>query len=102
MQLQKFIDKMTHWLTETEETLLRCSRNLDPESLNLVKVSAEESEYTSILMRWTSFFVGIFTSWVQQLSFIFHFHLIKKVHILQVTRCFVTNHVQIFSIMSLG
>lgn len=62
MQLQKFIDKMTHWLTETEETLLRCSRNLDPESLNLVKVSAEESEYTSILMRWTSFFVGIFTS----------------------------------------
>ncbi len=26
MQLQKFIDKMTHWLTETEETLLRCSR----------------------------------------------------------------------------
>lgn len=51
MQLQKFIDKMTHWLTETEETLLRCSRNLDPEALNLVKVCAEENEYTFFLMR---------------------------------------------------
>lgn len=62
MQLQKFIDKMTHWLIETEETLLRCSRNLDPEALNLVKVSAEENEHTFFLMRLTLFFVGIFTS----------------------------------------
>lgn len=45
MQLQKFIDQMTDWLTEVEETLLRCARNLDPDALNKVKVSAEENEY---------------------------------------------------------
>ncbi|XP_010018863.1 PREDICTED: nesprin-1-like, partial [Nestor notabilis] len=37
MQLQKFIDQMTEWLTEVEETLLCCARNLDPEALNKVK-----------------------------------------------------------------
>ncbi|XP_059684163.1 nesprin-1-like [Gavia stellata] len=37
MQLQKFIDQMTDWLTKVEETLLSCARNLDPEALNKVK-----------------------------------------------------------------
>ncbi|KAM6272871.1 nesprin-1 isoform 2-T2 [Spheniscus humboldti] len=37
MQLQKFIDQMTDWLTKAEETLLSCACNLDPEALNKVK-----------------------------------------------------------------
>lgn len=45
MQLQKFIDQMTDWLTEVEETLLSCAHSLDPKALNKVKVSAEENEY---------------------------------------------------------
>lgn len=42
MELQKFIDQMTEWLAKVEETLLSCARNLDPETLNKVKVGAEK------------------------------------------------------------
>lgn len=46
MQLQKLVGQMTDWLTQVEETLLSCARNLDPEALNKLKVSAEENQYT--------------------------------------------------------
>ncbi|KFQ93584.1 Nesprin-1, partial [Nipponia nippon] len=42
MQLQKFIDQMTDWLTKVEETLLSCARNLDPEALNKVKETQKD------------------------------------------------------------
>lgn len=45
MQLQKFIDQMTDWLTKVEQTLLSCAHNLNPEALNKVKVGAEENDY---------------------------------------------------------
>lgn len=48
MQLQKLIGQMTDWLTQVEETLLSCARNLDPEALNKLKVSAEENQYISL------------------------------------------------------
>jgi len=59
MQLQKFIDRMTDWLTKVEETLLSCARNLDPEALNKVKVSAEEHEY-ALSYAAVCFFIRVF------------------------------------------
>ncbi|XP_010119459.1 PREDICTED: nesprin-1-like, partial [Chlamydotis macqueenii] len=42
MQLQKFIDQMTDWLTKVEETLLSCAHSLDPEALNKVKETQKD------------------------------------------------------------
>lgn len=41
MQLQKFIDQMTDWVTEVEESLLNCAYKQGPESLKKVKVSVK-------------------------------------------------------------
>ncbi|KAF2974410.1 hypothetical protein EK904_009970 [Melospiza melodia maxima] len=42
MQLQKLIGQMTDWLTQVEETLLSCARNLDPEALNKLKETQKD------------------------------------------------------------
>lgn len=76
MQLQKFIDQMTDWLTKAEETLLSCACNLDPEALNKVKVGAEANEYVfhyAVIFVFLSEFL---------LSIILNFHLIKNIYLL--------------------
>ncbi|XP_027759675.1 nesprin-1 isoform X4 [Empidonax traillii] len=42
MELQKLIGQMTDWLTQVEETLLGCTRKLDPEVLNKVKETQKD------------------------------------------------------------
>lgn len=76
MQLQKFIDQMTDWLTKVEETLLSCAHNLNPEALNKVKVGAEENDYA-----FSYAFIFVFFNRVL-LSIILNFHLIKNMYLL--------------------
>lgn len=76
MQLQKFIDQMTDWLTKVEETLLNCAHNLNPEALNKVKVGAEENEYAFSYAVIFGFFIRVL------LSITLNVHLIKNMYLL--------------------
>lgn len=73
MLLQKLIGQLTDWLTQVEKTLLSCARNLDPESLNKLKVSAEENQYSFPYALIFGFFF---------LSFTLNFPLIKNAYLL--------------------